>query len=109
MLPATSRAPAQVTVVRGTPSTRVVVVESVAGVSTPDVTTSGVASVVEQTGSAGTPVSVTTGAVRSVQSIVGALGWRQAAPVLEVLGDVDEAHRESAYDLGGTLAALVMG
>ncbi len=51
----------------------------------------------------------TTGAVRSVQSIVGALGWRQAAPVLEVLGDVGEAHRESAYELGGTLAALVMG
>ena len=51
----------------------------------------------------------TTGAVRSVQSIVGALGWRQAAPVLEVLGDVGEAQRESAYDLGGTLAALVMG
>lgn len=51
----------------------------------------------------------TTGAVRSVQSIVGALGWRQAAPVLEVLGDVGEADRESAYELGGTLAALVMG
>lgn len=51
----------------------------------------------------------TTGAVRSVQSIVGALPWRQAAPVLEVLGDVGEAERESAYELGGTLAALVMG
>ena len=51
----------------------------------------------------------TTGAVRSVQSIVGALPWRQAAPVLEVLGEVGEAERESAYELGGTLAALVMG
>src|SRR5688572_7765590 len=51
----------------------------------------------------------TTGAVRSVQAIVGALAWRQSAPVLEVLGDVGEAHREAAYDLGGTLAALVMG
>jgi multimeric flavodoxin WrbA len=51
----------------------------------------------------------TTGAVRSVQSIVGALGWRQSAPVLEVLGDVGEPERESAYELGGTLAALVMG
>lgn len=48
-----------------------------------------------------------TGAVRSVQSIVGALGWTQAAPVLEVLGEVDESHREAAYDLGGTLAALL--
>ena len=51
----------------------------------------------------------TTGAVRSVQSIVGALAWRQAAPVLEVLGEVGEPDRESAYELGGTLAALVMG
>ena len=51
----------------------------------------------------------TTGAVRSVQSIVGALPWRQAAPVLEVLGEVGQADRESAYELGGTLAALVMG
>ncbi len=51
----------------------------------------------------------TTGAVRSVQSIVGALAWRQSAPVLEVLGDVGEADREAAYELGGTLAALVMG
>ncbi len=51
----------------------------------------------------------TTGAVRSVQSIVGALPWRQAAPVLEVLGEVGEEQREAAYELGGTLAALVMG
>lgn len=48
-----------------------------------------------------------TGAVRSVQSIVGALGWRQAAPVLEVLGEVGEADREAAYELGATLAALL--
>ena len=38
-----------------------------------------------------------------------AIGWRQAAPVLEVLGEVGEPDRESAYELGGTLAALVMG
>ncbi|KQV67545.1 flavodoxin [Nocardioides sp. Root122] len=50
----------------------------------------------------------TTGAVRSVQSIVGALPWRQAAPVLEVLGDVGTTEQESAYELGGTLAALLM-
>lgn len=48
-----------------------------------------------------------TGATRSVQSIVGALGWTQAAPVLEVLGDVSEEHLAAAYDLGGTLAALL--
>ena len=49
----------------------------------------------------------TTGAVRSVQTIVGALPWRQAAPVLEVLGDVGNDERAAAYELGGTLAALL--
>jgi multimeric flavodoxin WrbA len=49
----------------------------------------------------------TTGAVRSVMSIVGALGWTQSAPVLEVLGDVEEGHDEAAYELGATLAALL--
>ncbi|WP_370618924.1 flavodoxin family protein [Mumia sp. Pv 4-285] len=47
----------------------------------------------------------TTGAVRAVQSIVGALGWTQAAPVLEILGDVGEPQRAAAYELGATLAA----
>jgi multimeric flavodoxin WrbA len=49
----------------------------------------------------------TTGAVRSVLSIVGALGWRQGFEVLEVMGDVTDEHRERAYELGGTIAALV--
>ncbi|WP_148575702.1 flavodoxin family protein [Nocardioides caldifontis] len=49
----------------------------------------------------------TAGAVRSVQSIVGALGWRQSAELLEVRGDVTEEHRDAAYELGGTLAALL--
>src|SRR3954470_13208356 len=49
----------------------------------------------------------TTGAVRSVLAITGALAWSQAAEVLEVLGDVDDEARASAYDLGGTLAALL--
>jgi len=49
----------------------------------------------------------TTGAVRSVLSIVGALPWSQAADVLEVMGDVGEEQRASAYELGGTLAALL--
>ena len=48
-----------------------------------------------------------TGAVRSVQSIAGALGWRQGYDVLEVLGGVGETERESAYELGGTIAALL--
>lgn len=50
----------------------------------------------------------TGGAVRSVMSIVGALKWRQAAGVLEVMGDVGEPQQEAAYDLGGTLAAVLM-
>ena len=49
----------------------------------------------------------TAGAVRSVQSIVGALGWRQSAQVLEIMGDVTDEQLAAAYDLGGTLAALL--
>ncbi len=49
----------------------------------------------------------TAGAARSVTSIISALGWRQAAEVLEVMGDVTDEHREAAYELGGTLAALL--
>lgn len=47
----------------------------------------------------------TTGAVRSVLSITGALGWRQAAATLAALGDVDEDALEAAYELGATVAA----
>jgi NAD(P)H-dependent FMN reductase len=50
----------------------------------------------------------TTGAVRSVLSIVQALPWTQAAEVLEVLGEVTPEHEEAAYELGGTLAALLV-
>ena len=50
----------------------------------------------------------TNGAVRSVMSIVSALGWRQAAETLEVMGDVDDSDPAAAYELGGTLAALLM-
>jgi NAD(P)H-dependent FMN reductase len=49
----------------------------------------------------------TTGAVRSVLSIVGALGWRQGYDVVEVMGDVEEADADAAYELGGTIAALL--
>jgi multimeric flavodoxin WrbA len=49
----------------------------------------------------------TTGAVRSVLTIVGALPWTQAAEVLEVLGEVGDEERGTAYELGGTLAALL--
>ena len=50
----------------------------------------------------------TTGAVRSVLSIVQALGWRQVHDTLEVMGDVAEQHLAAAYELGATLAANVM-
>lgn len=49
-----------------------------------------------------------TGALRAVISITGALPWRQAAQVLEVLGDVTDEDAEAAYELGGTLGALLM-
>ena len=49
----------------------------------------------------------TTGAVRSVQTITGALPWRQASEVLEVLGEVGEDELAAAYELGGTIAALL--
>ena len=49
----------------------------------------------------------TAGAVRSVLSIVGALKWRQAAGVLEVMGDVEEADLTAAYELGATLSVLL--
>lgn len=49
----------------------------------------------------------TEGAVRSLQSIAQALPWTQAAPTLEVMGDVSEEHRAAAYELGATVAALL--
>ena len=48
-----------------------------------------------------------TGAVRSVQSIVGALGWKQGYDVVEAMGDLTDEHRAAAYELGGTIAALL--
>lgn len=51
----------------------------------------------------------TTGAVRSVQSIVTALRWRQSAETIEVMGEVARSDIDACYDLGGTLAAIVSG
>ncbi|RYE80272.1 MAG: flavodoxin family protein [Myxococcales bacterium] len=48
-----------------------------------------------------------TGAIRSVQSIVGALKWKQSAAVLETLGDVGDGELEAAYELGATMGALL--
>lgn len=49
-----------------------------------------------------------TGAVRSVLSFTSALGWKQGFDVLEAMGNVAEADTEKAYELGGTIAALLM-
>lgn len=49
-----------------------------------------------------------TGTVRSVLAITGALGWQQGYDVLEVMGEIRDADTDSAYELGGTIAALLM-
>lgn len=49
----------------------------------------------------------TTGAVRSVTTIAEALGWRRAAPVLEVVGEVGPDELAAANELGATLAAVL--
>ncbi len=42
-------------------------------------------------------------------AITTGLGWRLAAEPLTMLGEVDDEHRERAYELGGTVAALLAG
>ena len=50
----------------------------------------------------------TAGAVRSVLSIVQALGWRQVHDVVQVTGDVGDRHTAAAYELGATVAANIL-
>lgn len=50
----------------------------------------------------------TTGAVRSVLSLTGALGWRQGFEVLEAMGEVDGVHADRVYELAATIAALLV-
>lgn len=45
------------------------------------------------------------GAVTSVERIVAGLGWRAVALPLVVVGPLTDAHRDAAYELGGTMAA----
>jgi len=49
----------------------------------------------------------TTGAIRSILAITGALGWAQSAATVNVVGDVTQEHLDSAYELGATLAAVL--
>ncbi len=50
----------------------------------------------------------TVGAVAAVGKLATGLSLTQAADVLEVVGAIDAAVRERAYELGGTLAATLM-
>lgn len=50
----------------------------------------------------------TTGAVRSVLSLTGALGWRQGFEVVEAMGDVRGEQTERVYELAATIAALLV-
>lgn len=50
----------------------------------------------------------TVGAVNAVEKLATGLGLEKSADVLEVAGTVDAAVRERAYELGGTLAAMLM-
>jgi hypothetical protein len=49
----------------------------------------------------------TTGAIRSILAITGALGWAQSAATVDVLGEVELADLDASYELGATLAALL--
>ena len=50
----------------------------------------------------------TVGAVNAVERLATGLGLAKSSDVLDVAGTVDAAVRERAYQLGGTLAAMLM-
>ncbi|EID16632.1 multimeric flavodoxin WrbA [Mycobacterium xenopi RIVM700367] len=50
----------------------------------------------------------TVGAATAVGKVATGLSLTKAADVLEVVGGIDAAARERAYELGGTLAATLM-
>ena len=47
----------------------------------------------------------TTGAIRSILAITGALGWSQSAATVDVLGEVRPTEINAVYELGATIAA----
>jgi hypothetical protein len=49
------------------------------------------------------------GALRAIDSITTGLGWNAVAPPTVVEGAVDKADRDALYELGGTIAATLMG
>lgn len=50
----------------------------------------------------------TVGAVSAVDKIATGLALEKAADALEVVGPIEASVREQAYNLGGTLAAILM-
>jgi multimeric flavodoxin WrbA len=48
------------------------------------------------------------GAIRSVRSIVGGLGWTPVAHPVEITGTPDAAAREACHELGATVAATLL-
>ena len=51
----------------------------------------------------------TTGAVRAVETVTAGLGWRPAAAPVSVTGAPGRTDREACTELGGTLAAVLLG
>ena len=51
----------------------------------------------------------TTGAVRSVEQVTKALKWKAVLPALEVVGEPSREQLEACRDLGGTVAATLLG
>lgn len=52
--------------------------------------------------------SDTTGAVRAVHAIAGALGWRKVHDDVDVTGEVTAEVEQACLSLGGTVAATLM-
>lgn len=50
----------------------------------------------------------TTGAVRAIESIAGALGWNKVAEPVLVMGQPEQADLDACWNLGATLAATLM-
>lgn len=51
----------------------------------------------------------TTGAERAMESITTGLGWTLSASPLVFTGEIDQGRLGAATELGGTMAALLMG
>jgi multimeric flavodoxin WrbA len=51
----------------------------------------------------------TEGAERAIETITTGLGWRRVAPMLSITGTPSRADREALTELGGTVAATLMG